>query len=225
MSAAVRLRTGHVTTYRYSEAALQCHNHARLTPRSTPRQRLISRGLEVSPDAEPTGAFEDYFGNHVYSFQVRRAHTELVITATSVAEVDPLPVFDSSSTAQWDRPADELPLHEAAQFLYDSPRVNRSEAFARYAKASFAPGRPLMEAALDLNRRIYREFKYASGATSVDTPVEMALEKRTGVCQDFSHAGHSRAVRERLSALEPEVRGRRGVARLGGRVLPRAWLD
>ncbi|MCC6536744.1 MAG: transglutaminase family protein [Bryobacterales bacterium] len=186
MSTAVRLRTEHVTTYRYSEAALQCHNHARLTPRATARQRLISCQLDVSPEAEPTGTFEDYFGNHVYGFQVRRAHTELVITATSVTEVDPLPAFDAAATAPWDQPG-ELPLREAAQFLYDSPRVKRQPAFARYAGASFAAGRPLLEAALELNRRIHREFKYASGETSVDTPVETALEKRTGVCQDFAH--------------------------------------
>lgn len=183
----IRLRAEHVTTYRYSEAALQCHNHARLTPRTTARQRLISCRLDVSPEAEPTGAFEDYFGNHVYGFQVRRAHTELVITATSVTEIDPLTSFNPAATAPWDRRDQDLPLHDAAQFLYDSPRVKRSAAFAKYASASFPAGRPLMEAALDLNRRIHREFKYSAGATSVDTKVETALEKRTGVCQDFSH--------------------------------------
>ncbi len=52
---------------------------------------------------------------------------------------------------------------------------------------SFTPGRPLLEAALDLTGRIFHEFKYDPTATSVSTPTMEVFEKRRGVCQDFAH--------------------------------------
>src|SRR4029077_8744208 len=55
------------------------------------------------------------------------------------------------------------------------------------AEPSFAPGRPIAEAALDLTRRIYTDFSYDRRATSVSTPGDEVLALRRGVCQDFAH--------------------------------------
>ncbi len=52
---------------------------------------------------------------------------------------------------------------------------------------SFPPGRPILEAALDLTDRIYSEFKYEGGATTVTTTVDEVLRLKRGVCQDFAH--------------------------------------
>jgi transglutaminase-like putative cysteine protease len=56
-----------------------------------------------------------------------------------------------------------------------------------YARASFAPGRPWLEAALELTRRIHAEFSYDPKATTVTTQVHEVLEHKRGVCQDFAH--------------------------------------
>ena len=53
--------------------------------------------------------------------------------------------------------------------------------------ASFAPGRPWLEAMLDLTRRIHAEFVYDPKATTVTTQVREVLEHKRGVCQDFAH--------------------------------------
>jgi transglutaminase-like putative cysteine protease len=58
---------------------------------------------------------------------------------------------------------------------------------AEYAEGSFHPGRPLVEAVLDLTDRVYREFQYEPGFTSIATPLLEVLEQRRGVCQDFAH--------------------------------------
>ncbi len=58
---------------------------------------------------------------------------------------------------------------------------------AEYAEGSFLAGRPLMEAVLDLTNRVYREFIYEPGFTSISTPLLEVLEQRRGVCQDFAH--------------------------------------
>ena len=52
---------------------------------------------------------------------------------------------------------------------------------------SFSPGRPVLAAARDLNRRIYSDFKYDPKATTVATPLEEVWQTRRGVCQDFAH--------------------------------------
>jgi transglutaminase-like putative cysteine protease len=85
-------------------------------------------------------------------------------------------------------PHDRTPASlDAYQFVFESPRIRPSAEFAKYAAPSFQPGRPFVEALLDLTARIYKEFKFDSKATSVRTPAEEVLKKRRGVCQDFAH--------------------------------------
>ena len=76
---------------------------------------------------------------------------------------------------------------EALQFVFDSPLVRLSETFTAYGRVSFTPGRPILEAANDLTRRIFQDFQYDDRATTVTTRIEDVLESRHGVCQDFAH--------------------------------------
>ena len=56
-----------------------------------------------------------------------------------------------------------------------------------YAAESFAPGRPVLDAAVDLMRRIKADFVYEIGATTASTTPPMSFALRRGVCQDFAH--------------------------------------
>ena len=58
---------------------------------------------------------------------------------------------------------------------------------ADYAARSFAPSRPVLDAAMDLVARIYSDFKFDPHATDVSTPVTQVFSERRGVCQDFAH--------------------------------------
>jgi transglutaminase-like putative cysteine protease len=75
----------------------------------------------------------------------------------------------------------------AAEFRFDSPRVPTLAASGDYAKPSFPPGRPILDALCDLNQRMYRDFTFRAGVTTVSTPIAQVLERREGVCQDFTH--------------------------------------
>jgi transglutaminase-like putative cysteine protease len=75
----------------------------------------------------------------------------------------------------------------ASEFVFASPYVPRDDLFAAYAQASFASGRPLLEAAQDLMHRVHADFEYATSATDVNTPALEALALRKGVCQDLAH--------------------------------------
>jgi transglutaminase-like putative cysteine protease len=71
--------------------------------------------------------------------------------------------------------------------MFESPQIPTLPALARYAAPSFAPGRPLLEAVLELNQRIHTDFAYDAEATSVATPLAEVLSQKRGVCQDFAH--------------------------------------
>ncbi|MGH3561682.1 MAG: transglutaminase-like domain-containing protein, partial [Mycobacterium sp.] len=55
-----------------------------------------------------------------------------------------------------------------------------------YAAPSFVAERPLVEVLRDLGSRIYADFTYRSGSTTVSTGVHEMLTAGEGVCQDFA---------------------------------------
>ena len=98
------------------------------------------------------------------------------------------------------RPPDETPAWEtiveaalgndgnqAAEYRFDSPMAPAVGEARDFALISFRKGRPILEALNDLNNRIYKEFRFRSGVTTISTPVSQVMKRREGVCQDFSH--------------------------------------
>nr|HET7858030.1 transglutaminase family protein [Caldimonas sp.] len=74
-----------------------------------------------------------------------------------------------------------------ARFAEPSTLVGWSDAAHAYAAATFAPGREWLDATTELMQRIYREFDFEPGTTTVTTSVDEVLAQRSGVCQDFAH--------------------------------------
>ncbi|HBE71731.1 MAG TPA: transglutaminase, partial [Planctomycetaceae bacterium] len=118
---------------------------------------------------------------------------------------------------------------EARQFALPSRRVTPNSDFEQYARECFPPGANILECAQRLTERIYTEFKYAPGATDVNTPVETALSQKHGVCQDFAHVQiaclrsiglSARYVSGYLRTLPPP-----GKPRLVGADQSHAWLS
>ncbi len=187
------LKVNHTTTYRYGQPVSICHTEVHLTPRASARQTVLMHELTIEPAPDTRAARNDYFGNGVTAFSIHRPHRTLAITATSLVDRQAGDPIHPGLTPPWEQVRDEVRCHEsdatfdAFQFIFESPRVKLGPAFAAYVEESFAAGRPLLEAARDLCRRIFTDFKYAQGATTVTTPVEEAFESRQGVCQDFAH--------------------------------------
>jgi transglutaminase-like putative cysteine protease len=186
-------RVTHTTAYQYAEPVSICHNEARLTPRSTPRQRLVRSQLLVDPGVQTMDQDRDYFGNVVHYFSLTEAHRHLSVTAVSEVELESGGALDLSASEPWEelrdslREAHEGELLAARELTFDSPHVKQDAELLAFALPSFEPKRPLCEAALDLTRRIHREFQYQPGATTVATPLKEVLRTRRGVCQDFAH--------------------------------------
>lgn len=192
----MRFGVRHLTTYRYADTVQLSHHAARLIPRTVPGQRHVAEPLVIHPnpavlrDEQP-----DYFGNPTIFFTIQEPHRKLEVETNFVVETSPQPFIPLHDGTHWERIKADLAaggrpdLEEAMDFLFDSARVPPLSEAAHYAQESFAPGRPMVQAALDLMGRIHRDFKFDSDATGVDTPLGVVFEKRHGVCQDFAHVG------------------------------------
>jgi len=186
-------RVTHTTTYRYGKAVSLCHNLVHLTPRTCARQTCLFSQLQMTPTPALVVEQADFFGNRATYFMVEEPHEQLTLKAVSETDVVPFVAPDSAVTPPWEsvRAAleqDRSPQGlEACQFVYDSPYVKASPELAGYAAPSFPAGRPVLEAARDLTRRIHQDFRYDPKATTVATPLHEVLEHRHGVCQDFAH--------------------------------------
>jgi transglutaminase-like putative cysteine protease len=198
-------RATHITRHFYEEPVSQCLNELRLTPRQTPGQRVHRASLTVEPEAAVVHERRDYFGNGVATIAIFEKHDRLIITAESVVEVAPAPA-DYLLSLPWEAARDQLaslPDHasmEASEFVFDSPFVAAGPDLAAYARPSFPPGRPLLEAAHDLSHRIHTDFEYKPKSTSIDMPLGEVLRNRRGVCQDFAHVMIGALRSQRLAA-------------------------
>ena len=190
----MKYRIVHKTEYRYGVTVSQCHNLAHLRPRNLPTQQCLGHRLEIDPLPMDLAEHEDYFGNHVSYFSIQQAHQVLTVTATSEIQLEP--GDDTTVTEQhmsWNEVRDRLAdpaTHEERlnrQYVIGSSHATPLPEVARYAAASFPPGRPLLEGVHDLMDRVHHEFVYDPGFSTISTPLLEVLANRRGVCQDFAH--------------------------------------
>jgi transglutaminase-like putative cysteine protease len=189
----MKLQATHTTRYLYSDVVSTCHSEAHLIPRACPGQTVLDHHLKIDPAPDYSASRNDYFGNPVTMFSISQPHRELTITSRCAVELTPSERPGLALSPPWEEVRDQVHRRalpedfEAAQFVFESPHVMRGETFAAYAAPSFVKGRPILDAANDLSRRIFEEFKYDKRATTISTPIDEVLESRHGVCQDFAH--------------------------------------
>ncbi len=182
----------HITRHTYQSPVSQSLNELRLTPRSLPLQQLRDLEIRVDPEPATLQRRKDYFGNDVIAIEIYEPHRSLVIKTNSVVEVHISPL-ESISSVSWEDARELIASHSddeslaATEFVFDSPFVTSGPEFAEFARPTFKPGRPLIEALKELSHRIYSEFRYQPKSTSIETPLLEVLRKRQGVCQDFAH--------------------------------------
>jgi transglutaminase-like putative cysteine protease len=180
----------HRTVYRYSDVVTSSYGRGFLTPRDSARQRCLSHELVIDPEAADSSTSRDVYGNISSYFHVTERHHTLTITSNSVVEVDPAPpelYGGGSARAPWEiaRPVG-LDGALATEFTLDLQPPEITDDVRAYAAPSFEPGRPLIDVLRDLTSRIYSDFTYRSGSTTVSTGVSEVLAAREGVCQDFA---------------------------------------
>lgn len=225
----------HVTTYDYTEPVSLCQNVAHMSARWCGHQRAESPVLSITPEPAVIEERTDYFGNPVHYFTIQEPHRQLTVRSSHRIGVQPLPEPDPLASSPWESVRDRLPRDrepswlDAYQYVFDSRHCAADPKYAGYAAPSFAPGRPVLDAALDLLHRMKDEFVYDPRATTMATPIAEVLVKRRGVCQDFAHlliacfrsiGLAARYVSGYLSTLPPP-----GKARLVGVDATHAWVS
>jgi transglutaminase-like putative cysteine protease len=187
-------RVSHLTEYLYAEPVSSAQHQLHLLPRPSVRQETQWEELSIDPAPARRQDRTDYFGNRATNVEIHESHRRLAVLVRSEIELRPTPPPPATSPP-WESVRDGVRSSTAKEDLYayelsfTSPYVpSQSVAgIAEFAAPSFTPGRPLVEAAIDLMHRIHGEFTYDAEATNVSTPVAEVLAKRRGVCQDFAH--------------------------------------
>ena len=185
-----RHRVTHRTEYRYSDTVTSSYGRGFLTPRDSPRQRCVAHRLNIEPAPTDSSTTRDSYGNISSYFHVTEPHRGLTITSDSIVDVYPPPPerYSSGPAVQpWEaaRPAGRQGAL-ATEFALDLNPPEITDEVREYAAPSFVPGRPLVDVLRDLASRIFTDFTYRSGSTTVSTGVNEVLNAREGVCQDFA---------------------------------------
>ena len=183
----------HITTYGYSRAVPFARCIMRLRPREDGGQSVARSELIVSPRPVERIDGRCFFGNHMTTLTIAKPHRELKVEMRARVEVNrPAPPFPGL-TRRWEEicvmalASANLAPNSPAHHLYPSRLVPPVADVVDYARASFPPKRPILEAAAELMSRIRRDFTYDPEATEVSTPLAEAFAERHGVCQDFAH--------------------------------------
>jgi transglutaminase-like putative cysteine protease len=170
-----------LTEYRYDAPVTDNLNALRVTPATTPSQRVDDFGVRVDPETR-LHQHLDYFGTQVIEFGVSRPHDHLSIDVRARVKTG---APEEPPEARWPD-LDAAPYRAAGgEFLL----VDREEpdaltldelVGASRAETPLATVHRLVEVIPD-------RFEYQPGVTYVGSTVADLLEAGAGVCQDFAH--------------------------------------
>ncbi|MDQ3477224.1 MAG: transglutaminase family protein, partial [Actinomycetota bacterium] len=160
-----RIAVRHRTGYLYSTAVRASYNEARMTPTSNRGQHTLESRLDITPAARPL-RYLDYWGTTVDAFDVHVAHTELVVTASSVVET--AGALDPVHGVGWDTVTTAYVVDHYAELLGPSRYVS-FEAQVSAAGAALATEHQPAEAGLAAVAWSHEQLDYERGQTGVHT--------------------------------------------------------
>ncbi|HEY6413534.1 MAG TPA: transglutaminase family protein, partial [Edaphobacter sp.] len=178
----------HLTKFLYSNSVSESMMETRMHPRNDQNQRCLTFHLSVSPRCRVFG-YRDHLANHVHHFDIPGQHGQLVIVAESLVEMQPLPQVPAFLAPDaWDELDAMVEQGDYWEMLLPSEFAAPTEALDELASQLDVCRRddPLM-VLHQLNQQMYEHFDYKPKSTKVDSPIDLALSTKTGVCQDFAH--------------------------------------
>ena len=177
----------HRTEFRYSTPVREGVMEVRTQPRSEGHQRCLMFDLHVSPPTRVM-SYRDFLGNIVHHFDIPGAFSELTVTAQALVEVQPLPDLDAVPVGEWKDLDAEVAAGDYWDMLAPSRFAQPTPLLRELARDLHVErrGQPL-EVLRELNDAIATSFEYMPNSTKVDSPIDEALRRRQGVCQDLAH--------------------------------------
>lgn len=180
----------HETRYRYDEDVERSTHLYRLRPVHDRGQEVLAHALTITAE-DLRREFEDVFGNQTTATEVETTYRELRIVSRSIVRVhatdDDLP----SPARRVTLPLVWMPWQRQMMLPYLlPPELTETQLQELYEYAMTFVARQehdLAQTLLDINTTIYRDFRYVTGSTTLQTtPFDVYVERK-GVCQDFAN--------------------------------------
>ncbi len=220
--------------YTYPDIADASRHLVRLFPANLAgEQTAIAGTMRVDPEPQERIDRVDFFGNRCSELFFNQPHEAIAFHVKARVErlaqgprldmSPPIATLMQELTAN-NRVDAQSPHH----FIGASIRVPIERATTEYAQTVIDPEASALQVAAAINRALNRDIQFDPEATTVETPLLDAFERRHGVCQDFTHimiaclrgvgipAGY---VSGYLRTIPPE-----GQARLEGADAMHAWV-
>jgi transglutaminase-like putative cysteine protease len=178
----------HLTKFRYERAVSESVMEVRMQPRSDTNQRCLAFSLSVSPRCR-VFPYRDHLGNNVHHFDIPGEHWQLVIVAESLVEKQTgLEIPHFLAPDAWTELDSEVAEGDFWEMLMPSDFAKPSPLLLDFGSELGVSRRddPLM-VLRELNAALYQRFTYVQKSTHVDSPIDDALMRGEGVCQDFAH--------------------------------------
>jgi len=181
------------TIYHYASPVAYSRHVLRLTPIDRPGQRVHATALDIDPAPIERREGHDFFGNRMTWIELDEPHDTLSVRVAARVAVKSEAPPQAGLTPPWEEIRDaafastDLSPNSPAHYLFPSRQVSLDPEIRAYVAESFTPGRPVLEGAVDLMRRIKADFVYEVGVTTASTTPPMSFALRRGVCQDFAH--------------------------------------
>jgi transglutaminase-like putative cysteine protease len=178
----------HQTRFRYEFAVQESLMDVRKHPRNDGLQRVLSFDLLVRPKARLM-QYRDHLGNLIHHFSVPGKHAQLQIIAEARVEtMHPAAAPDRLEPSAWNEIDALVEATDYWEFLMPSDFARPAPYLNELAESLNIVRRddPLT-LLMDINSGIYRSFEYVPKSTGADSPIDLALRTRRGVCQDFAH--------------------------------------
>jgi transglutaminase-like putative cysteine protease/predicted glutamine amidotransferase len=181
----------HETLYRYSAPVDRSTHLYRLRPVHDRTQELLAHELAISAE-DLRRDYEDVFGNATSRTEVEHPYDVMRITSRSIVRVSPTTGEDlQSPVRRFTLPLVWMPWQRQMMTPYllppELPETELNELYAYAMSFVERQDHDLVQTLLDINGTIYRDFRYVSGSTTLETTPFEVFVKRRGVCQDFAH--------------------------------------
>ena len=178
----------HLTRFDYTHPVCESAMEIRMQPRGDGNQRCLTFSLSVSPRCR-VFSYRDHLGNQVHHFDIPGDHRQLVIVAHSLVEQQQLgQVPNRLFPVAWQELDVLLAQGDFWEMLLPSTFAEPTEALRALAVEWKIVRRDDPLSMLhEISRNVFNNFEYLPRSTKVDSPIDVALGARRGVCQDFAH--------------------------------------
>ncbi len=178
----------HLTKFRYANPVSESVMETRVHPRGEGNQRCLTFHLAVSPRCRAF-SYRDHLGNQVHHFDIPGQHSQLVIVAEALVDLQhPADVPSSLAPEAWQELDTLVQNGDYWEMLLPSEFATSTPLLIELArKLDVRRRNDPLQLLRELNSALYESFDYVPKSTKVDSPIDDAIRNQQGVCQDFAH--------------------------------------